>query len=97
MVASPTHSSTAHNGLITYILRQLKECNVKMFQDHVHELHVKFQEAKLPSLTVHALLIQLKDKIQVLKHADEWKENDSLRYGSHCWYQIDSLDRGNCL
>jgi hypothetical protein len=50
-----------------------------MFQDYVRNLHVNFEETKIPSLTVSTLLLHLGDKIRVLKHTDEWTEADSTQ------------------
>ncbi len=79
MITSPTSPSTAHNGLITYILCQLKDSHVDMFQKYIRDLHVGFQEATLGGITVHKLLLQIEDKIRVLKHAGEWTASDATQ------------------
>ncbi len=57
----------------------MKGSTIKMFQDYVRDLHVNFQDIKLPSLTVSTLLLHLGDKIRVLKHTNEWTEADSTQ------------------
>jgi hypothetical protein len=42
MILSPSSSTTAHSGLITYILNQLKDSTIYMIQKYIHELHVDF-------------------------------------------------------
>jgi hypothetical protein len=79
MINSPGSSNSMHNGLIAYILRQLKESHIYMFQRYVRELHIDFQEAKLSSITVDKLLLNIEDKIRILKHAGEWSEADATQ------------------
>jgi hypothetical protein len=69
-----TTTTPEHNGLITYILRQLKLSPIPLFQDFIRKLHIEFQEGKHPLLTPTLLLKDVEDKIRVLKHADEWRE-----------------------
>jgi hypothetical protein len=71
MMSSTNQDDAIHNGLITYILRQLKLSNICLFQDCIRKLHVSFQEARLPNLTVNNLILQIEDKIRVLRHAGE--------------------------
>jgi hypothetical protein len=77
MITSPSSPSSIHNGLITYILRQLKESPIYIFQRYIRELHIDFQEAKLGNITVATLLINIEDKIRILKHAGEWTESSN--------------------
>jgi hypothetical protein len=79
MITNPTAPTSEHNGLITYILRQLKDSTIYMFQKYIGELHVDYQEAKLGNITVTKLLLQIEDKIRVLKHAGEWIEADTAQ------------------
>jgi hypothetical protein len=71
-ITAENDSTTKHWGLMTYILRQLKLCPVPLFQDHVCQLHVAYQEGHYQSLTPTNLPQQVKEKIWVLKHAQEW-------------------------
>jgi hypothetical protein len=71
-------NDTAHNenGLITYILCQLKMCSVPLFQDYIRKLHVAFQEGDHSDLTPTSLLTTVENKIRALKHAHEWNHQD---------------------
>jgi hypothetical protein len=77
-----TKPTSELNGLITYILQQLKLSPVRLFQDHVRELHVEFQEGKHPNMTPQALLPDIETKIRVLKHAEEWHEETCIQPGA---------------
>jgi len=72
MITPLSGSTSAENGLLTYILCQLKLCNVHLFQEYIRTLHVAFQEGKHPNMTPTSLLSEVEDKIRVLKHASEW-------------------------
>jgi len=72
MITPLSDSTLAENRLLTYILRQLKLCNVHLFQEYIRTLHVAFQEGKHPNMTPTSLLSEVEDKIRVLKHASEW-------------------------
>lgn len=43
-----------------------------MFQPYIREPHIDFQEVKLGNIAITSLLLQIEDKIWVLKHAREW-------------------------
>jgi hypothetical protein len=79
MITNPAAPTSEHNGLITYVLRQLIDSTIYMFQKYIRDLHVDYQEAKLGNITVTKLLLQIEDKIRVLKHAGEWTEADSAQ------------------
>jgi hypothetical protein len=49
IIAKPT-SGKKCNGLITYILRQLKGTNNPIFLHFIQDLHVQYQEGQLPKL-----------------------------------------------
>jgi hypothetical protein len=72
MITSPTTSKRSHNGLITYILRQLKFTTNAPFLRYIQDLHVDYQEGKLPKCTPLKLIQAVEDKIRVLKHAEVW-------------------------
>jgi hypothetical protein len=74
-----TSTTTEHNGLITYIFCQLKSSSVPLFQDYIRKQHVKFQEAKLPNITVSSLITTVEDKIRVLRNAGEWIEANDVQ------------------
>ncbi len=63
-----------HNGLITYILCQLKTVNIPIFVYCIQDLHIKYHEAKLPKYTHTKLIADIEDKIRVLKHAEIWEQ-----------------------
>ncbi len=72
MISSSKQSNVDQNGLLTYILCQLKLSNISLFQDYIRKLHVSFQDAKHLNLTISSLLLSIEDKIKVLKHTGEW-------------------------
>jgi hypothetical protein len=78
MITPATGSTTDKTGLLTYILKQLKLCNVPLFQDYIRKIHVAFQEGDHSTMTPSSLLQQVDDKIRALKHASEW--NASVNY-----------------
>lgn len=82
MITTTSTSNPEHNGLITYILRQLKLSPVRLFHDYVRKLHVEYQEGKHPNMTPHSLLTIIENKIRVLKHADEWHEDNANQPGA---------------
>jgi len=78
MITPLSGSTSAENGLLTYILRQLKLCNAHLFQEYIHTLHVAFQEGKHSNMTPTSLLSKVEDKIRALKHASEWTLDESV-------------------
>jgi hypothetical protein len=76
MITNTDSSTSEHNGLITYILRQLKDSSIQMFQRYIRDLHVDFQEGKLKNKTITNMLLDIEDKIRILKHAGEWVETE---------------------
>jgi hypothetical protein len=79
MIINPAVPTTEHIGLITYILWQLKDSAIYMFQKYVWELHVDYQEAKLGDITITKLILHIEDKIHVLKHAGGWIETNNAQ------------------
>ncbi len=47
-----------------------------MFKEAIDKWHIKYLEAKLPGLTPDKLLKMVEDKMQILKHAGQWKLSD---------------------
>jgi hypothetical protein len=72
ITSSDTTDLTKHNDLIIYIFTHLKQCKVTPFYQYISRLHVQYLEASLPDLTPTKLLQLAEDKIQVLRHADQW-------------------------
>lgn len=58
LITTTDGSSSEHNDLIIYIFRQF----------------IKYLKTKLPNLTQTTLLKLIGDKMQILKHADQWKQ-----------------------
>jgi hypothetical protein len=69
---------TKHNDLIIYIFTHLKQCKVTPFYQYISRLHIQYLEASLPDLTPTKLLQLAEDKIQVLRHADQWTKSEDL-------------------
>ena len=67
---SQTTKTTRYNGLITYVLRQLKTTQNKIFLRYIQDLHVSYQEGTLPKYTPWKLVLDVEDKIRVLRHAE---------------------------
>jgi hypothetical protein len=72
MITTKHSSDQQHCGLITYILQQLKTTPNQIFLRYVQDLHVSYQEGKLPKYTPSTLITDVEDKIRVLKHAEVW-------------------------
>jgi len=72
MITPLSGTTEGENGLLTYILHQLKACPIPMFQEYIRKIHVSFQEGKHPDMTPMTLLADVKDNIWALKHAAEW-------------------------
>jgi hypothetical protein len=78
---SQTTKTTRYNGLITYVLRQLKTTQNKIFLHYIQDLHVSYQEGTLPKYTPWKSVLDVEDKIRVLRHAEVWdstKSKDTL-------------------
>jgi hypothetical protein len=73
MITTKPTAARQHRGLITYILRQLKTTANPIFLRYVQDLHVSYQEGKLPEYTPTKLIIDVEDKIRVLTHAEVWE------------------------
>ncbi len=78
LITTQSSPSEQHIGLITYSLHQLKQTKNQIFLRYVQDLHVKYQEAKLPGYTPAKLLLDVEDKICVLKHAEVWDTRPHL-------------------
>jgi hypothetical protein len=63
---------------LVYLFAQLQLCKVPLFKEAVDSWHIAYLEAKLPGLNPEKLLKMADDKIQVLKHVDQWKESDNV-------------------
>jgi hypothetical protein len=72
MIMSPSTKTTRYNGLITYILRQIKTTQNKIFLRYIQDLHVSYQEGTLPKYTPWKLILDVEDKIRVLRYAEVW-------------------------
>jgi hypothetical protein len=77
LITSTDGTTTEHNDLIIYLFQQLKLSPITLFKEAVDKLHIQYLEAKLPNLTPTLLLKLIDDKMQTLKHADQWKENEN--------------------
>ncbi len=79
MIMSPSTKSTRYNGLITYILRQIKTTQNKIFLRYIQDLHVSYQEGTLPKYKPWKLILDVEDKIRVLRHAEVWDSAKSKK------------------
>jgi hypothetical protein len=77
MIMSQTTKTTRYNGLITYVLHQLKTTQNKIFLRYIQDLHVSYQEGTLPKYTPWKLVLDVEDKIRVLWHAEVWDSTKS--------------------
>jgi hypothetical protein len=66
-----THDAS-HSGLIIYILCQLHLTTKPVFQSFIQDSHIQYQEAKIPQYIPYQLLLDVEEKIKVLKHTREW-------------------------
>lgn len=76
LIMTSDASTPTHTDLLIYLFTQLQLCKVPLFKEAVDARHIAYLEAKLPGLTPEKLLKMTDDKIQILKHADQWKESD---------------------
>jgi hypothetical protein len=72
MISPSNNKTKQHNGLITYILRQLRLSPNAIFQRYIQDLHIEYQEGKLPKYSPFRLIQDCEDKIRVLRHAEAW-------------------------
>jgi hypothetical protein len=49
-----------------------------IFLRYIQDLHVIYQKGKLPKCTPGKLIIDIKDKIRVLQHAEVWASTPPL-------------------
>jgi hypothetical protein len=77
MITTKDNDSQQHNGLNTYILHQLKQTLKPTFLRYIQDLHVQYQEAKLTKYIPHRLILDVQDKISVLKHKEVLNTTDS--------------------
>jgi hypothetical protein len=77
MITPKSSTSEQHSGLITNILRQSKLTTNQILQRYIHDLHIQYQEAKMPQYNPTKLIQDVEDKIQVLKHAEAWDVHTS--------------------
>jgi hypothetical protein len=70
-------NTTTHNDLLVYLFDQLQLYKVPLFKEAIDAWHIVYLEAKLPGINPEALLKMAEYKIQVLKHADQWKASDN--------------------
>jgi hypothetical protein len=60
------HKTKQHTGLITYILCQLHHTKNPIFLHYIQDLHIDYQEGKLPKYSPVKLIHDCEDKIRVL-------------------------------
>jgi hypothetical protein len=70
-------NTTTHNDLLVYLFAQLQLCKVPLFKEAIDAWHIAYLEAKPPGINPESLLKMADDKIQILKHADQWKESET--------------------
>jgi hypothetical protein len=72
MITPTSTTAEQHSDLITYIMHQLKHTKNSTFQHYIQDVHIQYQEAKLPRYTPTKLLLDIEEKIRVLKHTEVW-------------------------
>jgi hypothetical protein len=78
MITSTGSKHKQHNGLLTYILHQLHQTKNTIFQRYIQDMHIDYQEGKLPKYTPFKLIQECENKIRVLKHAKVWTTSSPL-------------------
>jgi len=73
IITAKSRTTTHFNGLITYMLHQLKTTSNQIFLRYIQDLHVSYQEGTLPRYTPWKLILDVEDKIRVLCHAEVWE------------------------
>jgi hypothetical protein len=51
-----SEGSAEHDGLITYLLCELKKSPITFFQEFIHQKHVALQEGALTNITITSLI-----------------------------------------
>jgi hypothetical protein len=77
LITTSDTGATPHNDLLVYLFAQLQLCKVPLFKEAIDAWHIAYLEAKLPTITPDMFLKMVDDKIQILKHADQWKESEN--------------------
>jgi hypothetical protein len=77
LITSTDDHSREHNDIIIYNFQQLSLSTIPLFQESIQKWHIKYLEAKTPSLTPTKLLKDADDKMQVLCHAGQWKQPEN--------------------
>jgi hypothetical protein len=77
LITTSDMNTTTHNDLLVYLFDQLQLYKVPLFKEAIDAWHIVYLEAKLPGINPEALLKMAEYKIQVLKHADQWKASDN--------------------
>jgi hypothetical protein len=70
MITSQSTSTKRFNGLITYMLCQLKTTQNQIFLRYIQDLHVTYQEGNLPKYIPWKLVLDVEDKIHFPCHAE---------------------------
>lgn len=52
--------SAKHDGLITYLLCELKKSPITFFHEFIHQKHVAFQGGALSNFTITSLIAKIK-------------------------------------
>jgi hypothetical protein len=77
LITANDDASTEHNDLITYILNQLTQAPIELFKEAAQHWQIDYLESKLPDTTPTKLLKLADDKVQILRHAGQWKVTES--------------------
>jgi hypothetical protein len=62
MITPMSSKHKQHNGLLTYILRQLCQSKNTIFQRYIQDMHIDYQEGKLPKYTPFKLIQECEKK-----------------------------------
>jgi hypothetical protein len=77
LITTSDANTPPHNDLLIYLFTQLRLWKVPLFKEEINAWRITYLEAKLPGINPEKLLKMVDDKIQILKHADQWKESDN--------------------
>jgi len=75
LITGPTKPDDNHIDLLPHIFLQLCRVTVTPFKDAALQWHLQYLEGKSPTLTPIKLIALADDKIRLLQHAQQWKED----------------------
>lgn len=74
LITSPSQSDAKHVDLLSHLFQQLCSVTIPPFKDACLQWHLSYLEGKNHDLDPKKLITLADDKVRLLKHANQWKE-----------------------